>query len=316
MLTFGPVPSRRLGRSIGINSIPPKTCSYACVYCQIGRTTKFSAERAPFYTPEAIGAALEERLEKVRESKDSVDYVTFVPDGEPTLDSKLSETHGLVKAMGIKTAIITNGSLMGREDVRRDLMNFDLVSIKVDSVIRDVWLHVDRPHPGLDLEDILKGSVQFAKEYRGRLLTETMLVDDLNDGEESLRLTAEHIGRMKPYCAYISIPTRPPTEKWVRIPTTDALTRAYSIFSDHTASVELLTGYEGNAFASTGNPEADLLDITAVHPMRRDAVEELLARAGAEWPLVDRLLDAGAIRQASWGGQDFFIRTPAVKKTK
>lgn len=310
MLTFGPVPSRRLGRSIGINSIPPKICSYACVYCQIGRTTEFSAERAPFYDPKTIDSALEERLEKVHESGENVDYVTFVPDGEPTLDSRLSEAHGLVKARGIKTAIITNGSLMGRADVRRDLMAFDLVSIKMDSVIPDVWLHVDRPHPGLDLDEILKGSLEFAKEYGGRLLTETMLVHDLNDGEKNLCLTAAHIGRMKPYRAYISIPTRPPMEKWVKIPTTDTLTRAFYIFTEHTESVELLTGYEGNAFASTGNSEIDLLDITAVHPMRRDAVEELLARSGAEWSLIDRLLDTGAIRQAGWDGQDFFIRTP------
>lgn len=310
MLTFGPVPSRRLGRSIGINSIPPKICSYACVYCQIGRTTRFSAERAPFYDPETIAAALDDRLKKVRESGETVDYVTFVPDGEPTLDSGLSEAHRLVKDRGVKTAIITNGSLMGREDVRRDLLSFDLVSIKVDSVIPDVWLHVDRPHPGLDLDGILKGSLKFAKEYSGRLLTETMLVSDLNDGQESLRLTAAHIGGMKPYCAYISIPTRPPMEKWVKTPSAEALARAYSIFSEQTGSVELLTGYEGNAFASTGDPETDLLDITSVHPMRRDAVEELLAWSGTDWSLIDRLLDTGAIRQATWDGQDFFIRTP------
>lgn len=314
MLTFGPVPSRRLGRSIGINSIPPKICSYACVYCQIGRTTKFSAERSPFFDPETISAALEERLEKVSESGDSVDYVTFVPDGEPTLDSRLSEAHRLVKTCGMKTAIITNGSLMGREDVRRDLMAFDLVSIKMDSVIPDIWLHVDRPHPGLDLDGILKGSLKFSQEYEGRLLTETMLVHDLNDGEESLRLTSAHIGRMKPHCAYISIPTRPPMEKWVKTPSAESLARAYSIFSENTGNVELLTGYEGNAFAATGNPDADLLDITAVHPMRKDAVEELLARSGAEWSLVERLLDTGAIRQASWDGKEFFIRTPATPK--
>jgi wyosine [tRNA(Phe)-imidazoG37] synthetase (radical SAM superfamily) len=314
MLTFGPVPSRRLGRSIGINSIPPKICSYACVYCQIGRTTKFLAERSNYFEPEEIAKALEERLDKVRESGDSVDYVTFVPDGEPTLDERLSEAHRLVKALGVPTAIITNGSLMGRDDVRRDLMDFDLVSIKVDSVIPEVWLHVDRPHPDLDLGGILKGSLAFAKEYKGRLLTETMLVQGINDGEQNLQSTASHIGKMIPCCAYISIPTRPPMEKWVKSPSADALARAYSIFSGYMGPVELLTGYEGNAFASTGDPEADILDISAVHPMRKDAVEELLARTDAEWSLIENLLETGKIRKANWNGQDYFIRTPAVER--
>jgi len=311
MLTFGPVPSRRLGRSIGINSIPPKICSYACVYCQIGRTTKFLAERHPYFAPEDIFAALEERLEKVRESGDRVDYVTFVPDGEPTLDKNLSEARCMVSSLGIPTAIITNASLIGRNDVRKDLAGFDLVSLKVDSVLPEVWLHVDRPHPSLELDAILEGLLQFASDYKGKLLTETMLVRGLNDTEDSIHSTADHISRMKPHCAYLSIPTRPPMEKWVKYPTARALLRAYSIFSGHMGRAELLTGYEGNAFASTGDPEADILDITAVHPMRRDALEELLSRSGSDWSLISEMLETEKIRQAEWNGQEFYIRTPA-----
>lgn len=309
MLTFGPVPSRRLGRSIGINSIPPKTCSYSCVYCQIGRTTKFTATRGPFFDPSEIGKALDERMEKVRAGGERVDYVTFVPDGEPTLDENLSEARHIVSAHGIPTAIITNASLTGREDVRRDLAGFDLVSLKVDSVLPGTWLKVNGPHPSLDLEAILGGSLRFARDFEGILLTETMLVRGLNDTEESLRATAEHIGRLNPRCAYVSIPTRPPAQKWVKHPAPRSLLKAFNIFSGHVGRVELLTGYEGNAFASTGDPEADILDITAVHPMWRDAVEELLARSGAEWGLVEGMLRDGKITMAPWEGEEFFIRS-------
>lgn len=314
MLTFGPVPSRRLGRSIGINSIPPKTCSYSCVYCQIGRTTVFTSNRSSFFKPREIGKALEERMEKVQSCGESIDYVTFVPDGEPTLDENLSEARRIVKQFGFPTAIITNASLMGKDEVREDLAGFDLVSLKVDSAIPEVWLHIDRPHPSLQLDAILEGSLVFARNYKGKLLTETMLVRNLNDTEESLRTTAEHIGKLKPHCAYLSIPTRPPMEKWVEHPTARSLLRAFSLFSVNIERTELLTGYEGNAFAYTGDPEADILDITAVHPMRRDAVEDLITRSGAEWGLINDLLRRGKVRKASWEGQDFYIRTPVNGK--
>lgn len=141
-----------------------------------------------------------------------------------------------------------------------------------------------------------------------------MLVQGVNDGEESLQSTASHIEKMIPCCAYISIPTRPPMGKWVKSPSADSPARAYSIFSGYLGPVELLTGYEGNGFASTGDPEADILDISAVHPMRKDAVEELLARTGAKWSLIEDLLEDGKNRKANWDGQDFFIRTPLSER--
>jgi len=314
MLTFGPIPSRRLGRSIGINSIPPKNCSYACVYCQIGRTTGFSSQRTNFYNPETLAKALEERLEQVRGNGETVDYVTFVPDGEPTLDARLGEAHRLVRALGVPVAIITNGSMMGNAEVRNDLMAFDLVSIKVDSVDPDTWLKTDRPHPGLKLDDIMQGALLFAEQYGGRLLTETMLVDGLNDADAVLEQTAAFISQMGPFRSYISVPTRPPMEKWVKIPSPERLASAYSIFSEKIPSVELLTGYEGNAFAASGDPGKDLLDITAVHPMRRDAVDHLLERSGASWAVVETLISEGLLKRIAYSDQEFFLRTPAGGK--
>lgn len=140
MLAFGPVPSRRLGRSLGVNNIPAKICSYACVYCQIGKTLKMEVERRKFYEPERIYNDVSAKVK----SGERIDYITFVPDGEPTLDINLGKEAEMLRDFGIKLAILTNSSLIWREDVREDLMNFDLVSLKLDAVSDDIWRKVNR----------------------------------------------------------------------------------------------------------------------------------------------------------------------------
>jgi len=160
MIAFGPVPSRRLGRSLGINNIPPKVCTYSCVYCQLGRTIKMQVERRAFYEPEDILRDVQDKVEKAREAGESVDYLTFVPDGEPTLDINLGREIELLRPLGIKIAVITNSSLIWREDVREALMKADWVSLKMDSVREEVWRRINRPHGSLQLTSILDGALE------------------------------------------------------------------------------------------------------------------------------------------------------------
>ncbi|MGD9237213.1 MAG: radical SAM protein, partial [Desulfobacterales bacterium] len=134
MIAFGPVPSRRLGRSLGINNIPAKICTYSCVYCQVGKTTRMQIERAPFYRPEEIFRDVENKIEQAQRKGESIDYLTFVPDGEPTLDANLGQEIELLKSLGPKVAVITNGSLIWRKDVRSALAKADWVSFKIDSL--------------------------------------------------------------------------------------------------------------------------------------------------------------------------------------
>lgn len=181
MITFGPVPSRRLGRSLGIKHIPPKVCSYACVYCQLGRTLEMRVQRKNFYDPQEIAEAVRARLSTLEERGEAVDCLTFVPDGEPTLDIRLGPAIEQLKPLGVKVAVITNASLIWREDVRSDLMLADWVSLKVDSVREQAWRRVNRPHGSLRLDAILEGMLVFAKVYSGELVTETMIVRDLAD---------------------------------------------------------------------------------------------------------------------------------------
>jgi len=291
MIAFGPVPSRRSGRSLGINNIPPKVCTYSCIYCQLRRTIRMRVERQPFFEPEKVLQDVREKVQRTREAGESIDYLTFLPDGEPTLDLNIGREIELLRPLGIPIAVITNGSLVWREDVRDDLMKADWVSLKVDSTRDEVWRRVNRPHRTLQLASILNGMLEFARAYSGELATETMLVERVNDSDDHLREVAGFLARLRPARAYLSIPTRPPAEKWVRLPGEQAINRAYQIFSERVDQVEYLIGYEGNAFAFTGDIEEDLLSITAVHPMREEAVNEFLARARADWSVVHQLID-------------------------
>ncbi len=308
MITFGPVPSRRLGRSLGINNIPPKICSYACVYCQLGRTLKMQADRQDFYKTDDIHCSAQDRVTKSRAAGESIDYLTFVPDGEPTLDINLGPEIEALKGLMLPIGVITNASLIWRQDVRKDLLGTDWVSLKVDAVKENAWRRVNRPHASLNLASIMEGALQFAKVYKGKLVTETMLVAGTNDGEEEVTAVAGFLSHLQPAVAYISIPTRPPSEKWVRAPEERSLNRAYQLLREQGHSVEYLIGYEGSAFAFTGDVEQDLLSITAVHPMRQDAVDAYLLRAGANRSLVRQLVEKGELVETQYGDHTFYLR--------
>jgi wyosine [tRNA(Phe)-imidazoG37] synthetase (radical SAM superfamily) len=307
-IAFGPVPSRRLGRSLGINNIPPKVCSYSCAYCQLGRTDRMLVERGRFYGVGPVVDAVEIQVEGSRKAGEAIDFLAFVPDGEPTLDRDLGETIRALKTLRIPIAVITNGSLLDLPGVRDDLMEADWVSAKVDAVREPSWRSVDRPHGRLSLASILEGVRSFAAGFSGVFHTETMLLEGLNDGEDELRATAGFLESVCPQTAYLSIPTRPPSEPWVRPPGEAALARAFGIFSEALPSVELLTAYEGDAFSSSGDARRDLLSITAVHPMRESAVRRTLEVAGSRWSVVSELLESGELVEVEYEGHRYFLR--------
>jgi len=308
MITFGPVPSRRLGRSLGINNIPPKSCSYSCLYCQVGPTQQKEIACRSFYTPEAIRQAVIQQVESVSSAGEQIDYLTFVPDGEPTLDSNLGETIELLRPLGYKIAVISNASLVWKTEVQNTLHKADWVSLKVDASDDPTWRHINRPHKDLQLDRILDGIKSFANGYRGTLATETMLVQGVNDSVASVTSVADYLEQLVPAAAYLAVPTRPTSEIDIVPPTERVINQAYQILSDKLPRVELLIGYEGNAFASTGNAEEDLLSITAVHPMREEAVKTYLLKAGEDWQLVLRLIEEGKLQKTEYQGSHFYLR--------
>jgi len=308
MIAFGPVPSRRLGHSLGINNIPPKDCSYSCVYCQLGRTLNMGAERKDFYKPEEIFKDVEKKVKDARKNKEPIDYLTFVPDGEPTLDVNLGREIELLKTLGIKIAVISNASLIWQEDVRDDLCRADWVSLKIDAISKDIWRRTNRPHKSLQLDKILLGIEEFSRIFRGELATETMLIQDVNDDIEEMRKVASFIAKIRNVKSYISIPTRPPAEKWVKAANEHTINKAYQLFQEKSISTEYLIGYEGNAFAFTGNVEEDLLSITSVHPMREEAVDEFLEKAKASRKVIQKLLNENKLIETKYKNIKFYLR--------
>ncbi|AWB26267.1 radical SAM protein [Halococcoides cellulosivorans] len=307
-LAYGPVPSRRLHKSLGINTIPPTTCPYACVYCQLGPTTTSGTDRREFHSPDEIAAAVRERLDAVRSAGESVDYLSIVPDGEPTLDANLGGTIDRLQDFDVDVAVISNGSLLADPEVRADLARADWVSIKVDAGTATTWRQVDRPNGRLDFEAIQRGKEAFAADFDGTLTTETMLVDGVNDEAHHLDATVDRVAAIDPDTAYIAVPTRPPDEDWVDPATEAALARAYSIFDERLDTVEYLIGAEGPAFAATGDIRADLLGVTAVHPMREADVREMLDRDDADWAVVEDLIASGALLEREYGGTTYYLR--------
>ena len=314
-LIYGPVPSRRLGRSLGINNIPPKICSYSCVYCQLGNTVKMQAGRESFYEAEDIAQCVAEKVEQLRERGEPVDYLTFVSDGEPTLDINLGGEIELLKPLGIKVAVITNASLISHDGVRQDLQKADWVSLKVDAVSTKIWRGVSRPHKSLKLETILEGMLKFADIYRGELATETMLVQGINDNADEVEKIANFLVKLKPNKSYLAIPIRPPAKATVTAASEEAINMAYQIFSNRLNRVEYLIGYEGNDFSLTGNVKDDLLSITSIHPMREEAVIKFLKKANADWRVIGKLIEGGDLIELEYQGRKFYMRKLPRKKS-
>ncbi|MCK9265840.1 radical SAM protein [bacterium] len=307
-IVFGPVPSRRLGQSLGVNNIPYKVCSYSCLYCQIGRTDNVTSERRAFYPVEKIVGEVGSIIKILQEKKEKIDYITFVPDGEPTLDINIGKEIEELKKFGIKIAVITNASLLWDKDVRADLNKADLVSIKVDAFEANVWGKINRPAENLDYKKVLEGIEIFRREYKGKLLTETLLVKDINDSEEELRKVANFIKGLNPSVAYIGIPTRPPAEDWVSPPCIEIINKAYLIFTEFQLNTELILGIGDVEFGYTGDVEKDILNIISVHPMSSKQVEELLKKAGKTWDVIKNLVTEKKAREIEYRGERYYLR--------
>jgi len=309
MTIFGPIPSRRLGASLGVKNILYKICSYNCVYCQVGRTLHMQVKRTLYSNPSEVFEEVKKKVERIRETQQNVDYISIVPDGEPTLDSSLGELIVRLKELGLPIAVITNSSLTWDKSVQEDLKKADWVSVKIDAISPNTWKQINRPPASLSLDEILQGMQEFAASYTGTLCTETMLVTELYDNPDELTAIANFVkSRISPYKAYIGVPTRPPAEPWVSRPEPESITAAYAIFTKEGLNAETLTGYESSGFVVTDKPVEEILELTAVHPMRSDAVKDVLNRFGVGEEVLQQLVEEGRIRKVHYEGWDYYIR--------
>jgi wyosine [tRNA(Phe)-imidazoG37] synthetase (radical SAM superfamily) len=209
---YGPVPSRRLGRSLGIDLVPHKICTYDCIYCQIGKTTQKTLVRKE-YVP--VREVIEEVSRFLKEETSSIDYLSLSGSGEPTLHSKIrSVIEGLKEITSIPIAVITNGSLLYLEGVRQDILYADVVLPSLDAVSSSAFLKMNRPDEGLSVERMVEGLVQFRKIYKGQIWLEILFCRGVNDSQSELSLMKEAIGHIKPDQIHLNTVVRPPSEIW------------------------------------------------------------------------------------------------------
>ena len=204
--TYGPLPSRRLGRSLGVSLIPYKTCSYSCLYCQLGKTRPLQIQRKSFFPKEDILAEIENHVRRAK-----LDFITFAGDGEPTLSMDVGCLIRQCKdRFGKPVAVITNGSLLWDPKVRKDLQQADVVLPSLDAGDGKVFKTINRPHGEISFKTMLDGLITFASEYTGQLWLEVMLVYGINDTDQALYKIQDAVGKIKPNRLYIMTPIRPP----------------------------------------------------------------------------------------------------------
>ncbi|MCX5637222.1 MAG: radical SAM protein [Planctomycetota bacterium] len=210
---YGPVPSRRLGRSLGIDIVPFKLCTLDCVYCQLGRTTEKTIERRDYVPIEAVLAELKDTLKEGLEA----DFITISGSGEPTLNSRLGELiDGIKKITDIPVAVITNGTLLYREDVRADCTKADLVVPSLDAGDEATFRKVNRPHKDISIEKLVDGLVAFRKEFPGRIWLEVFLVEGLNTDIAEIDEIKGLIKRIRPDKVQLNTAVRPTADHAIR----------------------------------------------------------------------------------------------------
>jgi wyosine [tRNA(Phe)-imidazoG37] synthetase (radical SAM superfamily) len=272
---YGPVPSRRLGQSLGIDPIPLKTCNWNCVYCQLGRTRPVTNQRSLVIQPEEILDEVERALEEHEVGE--IDWITIVGSGEPTLNLGVGWLiREVQKITPIPVAVITNGSLCYLSEVRGELGPADAVMPSLDAGTPDLYRRINRPHPEVTFQRHVAGLERFAAEYDGALWLEVMLLRGLNDTEAALNDLAEVIERIKPDEIHLNLPARPPVETWVHPPDEEGLLRARAILGEKARLIQPIDGefdlgsYEHLVEAVVG--------IIQRHPMRREELERTLAQ--------------------------------------
>lgn len=306
MYTYGPVPSRRLGKSIGVSPIPAKTCSYSCVYCQLGRTDKFTVERQSFFDPQNILSELKDRV-----TNSDADYITFVGDGEPTLNKDLGWLIDQCKQnFDLPVAVITNGSLLYRKDVQDDLKNADLVMPSIDAGQESVFRKVNRPHKNLDFQTIVQGIIDFSKNFKGQVWTESMLVKGYNDSKEELQRIKDIIEKINPDKSFIMSPTRPPAED------VDPPEPAVYLYAQ-----KLISGSQAIAYQETGdfnigkykNARQAINEITSRHPLRKEQADWIAAQFD-ELEQLKNLIDEGEFFIKHYSGLDYILPQKLFKR--
>ncbi len=311
---FGPVPSRRLGLSLGINIVPHKMCTYNCIYCEVGRTTDLTVERKGFYDPETIKREFVENIEKVGK----IDYVTFSGSGEPTLNKDIGELVRFVKGKGYKVCVLTNGSLLYLDEVKDDLMEADVVIPSLDSVKRESFLKVNRPHHSLKLERIIEGIRDFTKEFKGKVWLEILFVKDVNDSDEDVKALVEATREINPFKVQIGTVDRPPADDWVEKLSDEEIMDIYTYMSAHLdVEVDLIGGFNKENDKFYEDVERSIVKLINIRPCTEDDLKRIFSLNEASLrEKLDKLFEKGQAFEYYFGGKRFVVGNRSMMKKK
>jgi wyosine [tRNA(Phe)-imidazoG37] synthetase (radical SAM superfamily) len=210
---YGPVPSRRLGRSLGIDLVPHKICTYNCIYCQIGKTTKKTLLRKEYILKEEVLEEVKAFL--LQKGESTIDHFTLSGSGEPTLHSQIRSVINGIKAISsTPVAVLTNGSLLYKEEVREDLLRADIILPSLDAVSPEIFIKINRPHTRISVKKIIEGMIEFRKVYKGQIWLEILFCKGVNDTHSELLRMKKAIDRIQPDRIHLNTVVRPPSEKW------------------------------------------------------------------------------------------------------
>ena len=290
---FGPVPSRRLGRSLGVDLVPYKTCTFDCIYCDLGRTTHKTVSRQSYVPPEEIQGELELTL-SVLEKKP--DYITLSGSGEPTLNTNIGEIIRRIKEItSTPVAVLTNSSLLSLDEVRRDLSEADVVLPSLDAITPALFEYINRPHPSLRIEEIISGLIQFRKQYRGQIWLEILFCRGVNDDKEEIEKLKEVIERIKPDRIQLNTPVRPPAEDFAFPLTLGQLEEIRETLGDKAEIIPEFAAPLGEEFNSVKDTE--ILNLIKRRPCTTEDISKALGlRIDEVVKHLDHLRKTGAVR--------------------
>ena len=309
---FGPVPSRRLGLSLGVDLIPPKTCTFDCLYCQVGRTTFRTIEPRPFVPVPEVIAEIKKKL-----LRSSPDAVTLAGSGEPTLHSQIDHVIASIKEMTeTNVAILTNGSLFWREDIRHHVLKADIIMPTLSSAFDNTFRMIHRPHPGLELHAIVEGFRRLREDYNGRIFLEVVLLAGINDTEREIQRLKKVIDQINPEKIQLNTVVRPPADS-LAISLDRKRMEDIKVFFGERA--EIVAEIPVEAKKGKGNTiTRDFLDMVNRRPLRPvDIANALSLSMDDVEDLVKGLLIKGYINIQEHSGDIYYIsrqQSAGVKK--
>jgi wyosine [tRNA(Phe)-imidazoG37] synthetase (radical SAM superfamily) len=297
-LVYGPVPSRRLGRSLGVDLVPFKTCTYDCVYCQLGRTTAKTVRRRPSVDAREVVAQVVGRLDS------APDVIALAGSGEPTLSLELGEVvAGLKAATDVPVAVITNGSLLGVPDVQHDLASADIVLPSLDVADEAAYQRVNRPHASLTFEGLVNGMVDFRRTYAGQVWLEVMTIDGVNATSRQMERIAVHAARIRPDRVQLNTVVRPPADATARAVSSERLAALAALF---TPPAEVIAGSPALQPDQEATA-ADVLTLIARRPCTTaDVATGLGIHQNAAIKALTALVESGKAQRRDHAGGTFY----------